>query len=128
MVTIASLIEAEAARVSDRPKIASVIYNRLANGMLLQFDSTTRYAVQNYNHPLLVSQLHSRSPWNTHTHAGLPPTPIDSPGLAALQAAAHPASTPYLFFFARKCGNGTVFDSTYSQFLADDARDAKRHC
>ncbi|HET9104891.1 MAG TPA: endolytic transglycosylase MltG [Solirubrobacteraceae bacterium] len=128
VVTIASLIEAEAARVSDRPKIASVIYNRLADGMLLQFDSTTRYAVQNYNRPLKVSQLHSNSPWNTHTHAGLPPTPIDSPGLAALQAAAHPANTPYLFFFARKCGDGTVFTSTYSQFLSDDAKDARRHC
>ena len=69
-----------------------------------------------------------RSPWNTHTHAGLPPTPIDSPGLAALQAAAHPANTPYLFFFARKCGGSTDFTATYSQFLTDGQKDAKRHC
>jgi UPF0755 protein len=117
VLTIASLIEAEADRERDRPLVASVIYNRLADGMLLQFDSTTRFATGNYNHPLTVSQLHSRSPWNTHTHTGLPPTPIDSPGLASIQAAAHPARTNYLFFFARPCNRGTVFASNYSQFL-----------
>jgi UPF0755 protein len=117
VLTIASLIEAEADRERDRPLVASVIYNRLADGMMLQFDSTTRFATGNYTRPLTVSQLHSRSPWNTHTHLGLPPTPIDSPGLASIQAAAHPARSNYLFFFARSCNRGTVFASNYSQFL-----------
>jgi UPF0755 protein len=117
VLTIASLIEAEADRERDRPLVASVIYNRLADGMMLQFDSTTRFATGNYTRPLTVSQLHSRSPWNTHTHLGLPPTPIDSPGLAAIQAAAHPARSSYLFFFARSCNRGTVFATNYSQFL-----------
>ncbi|MEO8967135.1 MAG: endolytic transglycosylase MltG [Solirubrobacteraceae bacterium] len=128
VVTIASLVEAEAANVRDRPLVASVVYNRLAAGMLLQFDSTTRYATGNYNNPLTVSELHSRSRWNTHTHLGLPPTPIDSPGLAALQAAAHPAQTNNLFFFARHCGGSTVFTATYSQFLNDEAKDQRHHC
>lgn len=128
VVTIASMVEAEAANVRDRPLVASVVYNRLAAGMLLQFDSTTRYATDNYSGPLTVSQLHSRSRWNTHTHLGLPPTPIDSPGLAALQAAAHPAHTNDLFFFARHCGGSTDFTATYSQFLSDEAKDQRHHC
>jgi UPF0755 protein len=128
VVTIASMVEAEAANARDRPLVASVVYNRLAAGMMLQFDSTTRYATGNYSGPITVSQLHSRSRWNTHTHLGLPPTPIDSPGLAALQAAAHPANTNDLFFFARRCGRGTDFTATYSQFLSDAAQDARRHC
>ncbi len=128
VLKVASLIEAEAATAGDRPRIASVIYNRLADGMMLQFDSTTRYATGNYNRPLTVSELHSRSPWNTHTHFGLPPTPIDSPGLASIQAAAHPAQTNYLFFFAKPCGRGTVFASNYSQFLNLGHKYAARHC
>jgi uncharacterized YceG family protein len=129
VLKIASLIEAEAAGQRDRPLIASVIYNRLADGMMLQFDSTTRYATGNFTGPLTVSQLHSPSPYNTHTHLGLPPTPIDSPGLAAIQAAAHPAKTNYLYFFTKPCNaGGSVYTSTYSRFeylLAVDRRD---HC
>jgi UPF0755 protein len=128
VLTIASLIEAEAASARDRPLVASVVYNRLAAGMELQFDSTTRYATGNYTRPITVSELHSPSPWNTHTHLGLPPTPIDSPGLAAINAAAHPAQTNYLFFFARRCGRGTAFAATYSRFLNLAAQDAQRPC
>ena len=128
VLTIASLIQAEAATARDRPLVASVIYNRLADGMMLQFDSTTRYATGNYTRPLTVSQLHSRSPWNTHTHLGLPPTPIDSPGLAAIEAAAHPARTNYLFFFTRPCGRGAVFASTYSQFLSQGSQNPAAAC
>jgi peptidoglycan lytic transglycosylase G len=105
-----------------------VIYNRLADGMMLQFDSTTRFATGNYTRPLTVSQLHSRSPWNTHTHVGLPPTPIDNPGLAAIQAAAHPARTDYLFFFTRPCGKGAVYASSYSQFLAQGSQNPGARC
>ncbi len=128
VLTVASLIEAEAASARDRPLVASVVYNRLAAGMELQFDSTTRYATGNYTRPITVSELHSSSPWNTHTHLGLPPTPIDSPGLAAINAAAHPAQTNYLFFFARRCGRGTAFAATYSRFLNLAAQDARRAC
>jgi UPF0755 protein len=118
VLIIASLIEAEAANEHDRLYVSSVIYNRLAQNMELQLDSTTRYATGNYGKPLTVSQLKSSSPWNTHTHQGLPPTPIDNPGLAAIEAAAHPASSNYLFFFAKPCGGNEVFAAKYSQFLA----------
>lgn len=128
VLTVASLIEAEAASDKARPLIASVIYNRLADHMMLQFDSTTQYATGNFTRPLTVSQLKSNSPYNTHTHFGLPPTPINSPGLASIQAAAHPARTHYLYFFAKPCSNQTVFASSYAQFQHLLAVDRRPHC
>jgi UPF0755 protein len=121
VLIVASMVEAEAATQHDRPLIASVIYNRLRLGMPLQIDATVRYAVDNYTSPITMSQLHSSSPWNTYVHRGLPPTPIDSPALASIQAAAHPASTSYLYFVVKPCGNGEhAFASSYSQFLQEE--------
>ena len=123
VLTIASLVQAEAETARDRPLIASVIYNRLRMGMPLQIDATTRFATGNYTKPLTDSQLNSSSPYNTRNRKGLPPGPIDSPGLASIQAAAHPARTNYLFFVVKPCGNGEhVFESSYSKFLADAQR------
>ena len=123
VLIIASLVQGEAATARDQPLIASVIYNRLRLGMPLQLDATTRYATGNYTKPLTQSQLNSRSPYNTRNHKGLPPTPIDNPGLAAIQAAAHPARTNFLYFVAKVCGNGSsVFESNYKQFQADVAK------
>jgi UPF0755 protein len=123
VLIVASMVEGETPTAHDRPLIASVIYNRLRDGMPLQIDSTVRYAVGNYKTPITQSQLSSRSPWNTYTHKGLPPTPIDNPGLSSIQAAAHPASTNYLYFVAKPCGNGaSLFASTYAQFQADNNR------
>jgi UPF0755 protein len=120
VLIIASMVQAEAATAHDRPLIASVIYNRLRLGMPLQIDATTRYATGNYTKPLTDSQLNSHSPYNTRIHKGLTPTPIDNPGLAAVQAAAHPAQTNFLYFVVKPCGNGEqVFTSSYKQFLAD---------
>jgi uncharacterized YceG family protein len=123
VLIVASMIEGEAQKASDRARVASVIYNRLRLGMPLQIDATTRYAANNYTSPLTAAQLNSRSPYNTRVHKGLPPTPIDNPGLAAIQAAAHPAHTGYLYFVVQPCGNGKeVFDSNYQQFLRDSQR------
>ncbi len=123
VLIIASMIEGEAATELDRRYVASVIYNRLRDGMPLQLDATTRYAVGNYTTPLTQSQLNSRSPYNTRNHLGLPPTPIDNPSLASMQAAADPASTNYLYFVVKPCGNGAeVFTGNYNAFLADEAK------
>jgi UPF0755 protein len=85
--------------------------------MPLQIDATTRYATGNYTRPLTVSELSSSSPYNTRIHKGLPPTPIDNPGMAAIQAAAHPANTNYLYFVVKPCGNGEqAFASSFQQF------------
>jgi UPF0755 protein len=123
VLIIASMVQAEAETVHDRPLVASVIYNRLARGMPLQIDATTRYATGNYTRPLTDSQLNSRSPYNTRIHTGLPPGPINSPGLASIEAAAHPANTTYLYFVVKPCGNGEhAFASTYSKFQAEVLR------
>ena len=118
VLTIASMVEAEAQTEHDRPLIASVIYNRLRDGMPLQIDATTRYATGNYTRPLTDSELNSPSPYNTRIHKGLPPTPIDNPGMASIEAAAHPAQTNYLYFVVKPCANGEqVFTGSYQQFL-----------
>ncbi len=123
VLIIASLIQGEARTPGDRARIASVILNRLRAHMPLQIDATVRYATDNYTAPITLSELHSPSPWNTYTHLGLPLTPINSPGLAAMQAAARPAHTNYLFFVVKPCGNGaSAFASTYAQFQVLEAR------
>jgi UPF0755 protein len=123
VVTIASMIEREAGVPKQRKLVASVIYNRLREGMTLGIDSTIRFATGNYEQPLTEKQLESNSPYNTRTHAGLPPGPINSPGLAAIQAAAHPAKTEYLFYVnnPNSCDELT-FAKTEEEFLADAAK------
>jgi UPF0755 protein len=123
VLVIASMIEREAQLPSDRPKISAVIYNRLHQGMPLGIDATLRYALNDWTHPLRVSQLQLNSPYNTRTRQGLPPTPIGNPGLSSIQAAAHPAHKPYLFYVVKPCGNGGhVFSSTEAKFQSDVAK------
>jgi peptidoglycan lytic transglycosylase G len=118
VLKIASIIEAEAGTAHDQPLVASVVYNRLKARMPLQMDATTRYATGNYTKPLTDSELNSSSPYNTRIHKGLPPTPISNPGLAAIEAAAHPRRTNYLYFVVKPCGNGqSVFTASYQDFL-----------
>jgi peptidoglycan lytic transglycosylase G len=117
VLIIASLIEREAAVSKERPLIASVIYNRLHDGLRLDIDATVRFLTGNWTKPLKVSELQNQSPYNTRVHTGLPPGPIGSPGLASIKAAAHPAKTNYLFYVAAVCGNGKhKFASTDAQF------------
>jgi UPF0755 protein len=119
VLTIASMIEREAGVPGQYKDVASVIYNRLHEGMPLGIDSTTRFATGNYTKPLTESELAIDSPYNTRTNAGLPPGPIDSPGLEAIEAAAHPAKTGYLFYVTTPgaCGKLT-FAKTEAEFEA----------
>jgi UPF0755 protein len=117
VLIIASLIEREAAVPKERPIIASVIYNRLRNDLRLDIDATVRFVTDNWTKPLRVSELENPSPYNTRVHAGLPPGPIGSPGLASIKAAARPARTDYLFYVAAVCGNGRhKFAATDAEF------------
>jgi UPF0755 protein len=117
VLKIASLISEEAELPKDLLRAAAVIYNRLRLNMDLGLDSTVAYATGNYG-TLTEKDLHSRSPWNTTNHPGLPPTPIDSPDLDAINAAAHPAKTNALYFINKVCGSGALrFTSDYQQFL-----------
>jgi UPF0755 protein len=99
VLTIASMVEKEAVAPDERPKIARVIYNRLHAGMPLGIDATVRYAFHvPGTQSLLESQLNSDNPYNTRKRVGLPPTPIANPGLASIQAAAHPVTGNWLYF------------------------------
>jgi len=123
VVTIASMIEHEAVSEGDRKKVGRVIYNRLHDGMPLGIDATTRFATGNYTEPLTESELAVDSPYNTRTHTGLPPGPIDSPGLASIEAAARPAKGDYLFYVVEPGAcNKLAFSKTEAEFEADVAR------
>jgi cell division protein YceG involved in septum cleavage len=123
VLTIASMIEHEAGLESQRKLVAAVIYNRLHVGMPLGIDATTRFATGNYTRPLTESELAVDSPYNTRTHTGLPPGPIDSPGLASIEAAADPAKADYLFYVAEPGACNTLaFSSTEAEFNADVER------
>ena len=99
VLTIASMVEKEAVAPEERPKIARVIYNRLHHRMKLGIDATVRYGFHvPGTESLRESQLNSDNPYNTRTRIGLPPTPIANPGLASIQAAAHPIAGDWLFF------------------------------
>ncbi|HEX5610622.1 MAG TPA: endolytic transglycosylase MltG [Solirubrobacterales bacterium] len=117
VLTIASMIEDEAGVASQRKLVASVIYNRLREGIPLGIDATIRFATGNYTEPLTESELAVDSPYNSRTNAGLPPGPINSPGLEAIQAAAHPAKTGYIYYVTDPgtCGKLT-FAKTEAEF------------
>ena len=119
VLTIASMVQREAGVSSQFKQVASVIYNRLHEGMPLGIDATIRFATGNYTKPLTESELATSSPYNTRTNAGLPPGPIGNPGLEAIEAAAHPAKTDYLFYVTTPgaCGRLT-FAKTEAEFEA----------
>ncbi|HEU0024897.1 MAG TPA: endolytic transglycosylase MltG [Thermoleophilaceae bacterium] len=126
VLVIASMVEREAQVPRERRLIASVIYNRLRQGIRLDIDATTRYAVGNWSEPLKVSELQSRSPYNTRVHAGLPPGPIGNPGLDSIEAAAHPARTGYLFYVVKPgtCGrhNFAETDAEFQRYVDEYER------
>jgi peptidoglycan lytic transglycosylase G len=118
VIVVASLLQAEGGKDSDFPKIARVIYNRLAAGMPLQFDSTVCYGLGKFCTRATDADLASTSPYNTYKYKGLPPGPIDSPGDAAIQAALHPATGAWLYFVTvNPKTHLTEFADTYPQFL-----------
>jgi UPF0755 protein len=113
LLTLASIVEKETGRASDRPLISAVFHNRLKMGMRLQTDPTVIYGMGDaFDGNLRRVDLRTDTPYNTYTRAGLPPTPIAMPGKAALMAAIDPASSNAIYFVAK--GDGT---SHFSQSL-----------
>ena len=106
LVTLASIIQAEARRVEEMPTISAVYHNRLRLGYRLQADPTVLYALGGRRDRLLYAAIDSvaDNPYNTYTQRGLPPGPISAPGEAAIHAALYPADESYLYFVARADG------------------------
>jgi UPF0755 protein len=124
VVTIASLVEKEAAQEKERELIAAVYRNRLKIGMGLQADPTVIYALQKagrYDGNLRREDLEHDSPYNTYKHAGLPPGPIAAPRKASLQAALAPADVPYIYFVSRNDGS-----HVFARTLAEHNRNVRQ--
>lgn len=111
-VIVASLVEREAKLARDRPLVAEVVYNRLARGMRLQIDATVLYALGPGHQSLTAADLGIQSPYNTYLVGGLPPGPIADPGLAALEAALHPARGNYLYYVVVAADGQEAFSTT----------------
>ena len=132
LMTVASLVEGEAARDEDRGKVARVIYNRLEGDEtdgLLQIDAAVNYGLhQKLGVGLTTAQLQQDTPYNTYTRPGLPPTPIEAPGDAAIAAAANPTSGGWYYYVTTNLRTGeTKFATTYDQFLGYK-RELERYC
>jgi UPF0755 protein len=123
VLTIASMVEGEAQVSSERPLVAAVIYNRLHAHMPLGIDATLRYGLHvPPTESLTQSELQDPTPYNTRVHDGLPPTPINNPGMAALEAAAHPAHVDYLYFVRKPDHRHHYFTANYQDFLQHEAQ------
>ena len=120
VVTLASIVEGEAAVDADRPLVAAVYRNRLRIGMALQADPTVQYAIQlatGQRKPRLYEKDYTfESPYNTYLHPGLPPGPVGAPSRKSIQATLAPAPVPYLYFVAGP-DRAHIFSRTYAEHL-----------
>ncbi|MDX3644850.1 endolytic transglycosylase MltG [Streptomyces sp. MB09-02B] len=119
-VTIASIIQAEAATEEDMGRVARVVFNRLERGMPLQMDSTINYALNRSTLNTTVDDTKIDSPYNSYRRMGLPPTPIANPGQAAMRAAVNPTPGNWLYFVTVKPGD-TRFTANYQEHLRNVA-------
>ena len=123
VLKIASMIQGEVAVPSENKLVAAVIYNRLRLGMTLGIDATLRYGLRlKPGQTITQSELLSDNPYNTRKYPGLPPTPIDNPGAAAIEAAAHPANVDYLYYLKIPHSKRSYFTASYQDFLNHKAQ------
>ncbi len=122
LLTLASIVEAETPLDPEKPVVASVYLNRLKKKMRLQADPTVQYALGGAARRLYYKDLATDSPYNTYSHAGLPPGPICSPGAAAILAVLNPANTGFLYFVAT--GKGGHY---FSESLAEHAKNIQKY-
>lgn len=121
LLTVASLIEREAANEAEKPIIASVIYNRIRTGMPLQIDATIQYARGEQKENLSLADLEVDSPYNTYQNTGLPPGPIASPSLSSIEAAVNPDETEFIYYVITPDGGDHFFTDNYDEFLVAKA-------
>lgn len=118
ILVIASMVEREAQDPTEAPQVSAVIHNRLRTNMPLGIDATVRYGLNKPTGPLLQSELDRDTPYNTRLHAGIPPTPIASPGAAAIRAALEPADSKALWFVRLADCRHHFFTEDYNEFQA----------
>ena len=121
VVTMASIVEKEATSTVDRQIIAGILWKRLANNIALQVDPPFFYYLNKTSEQLTVTDLAADSPYNLYKHTGLTPTPIDNPGIDALQATLNASSTKYFFYLSDRKGN-MHYATTYEAHLANKAK------
>jgi UPF0755 protein len=114
ILTLASIIEKEAATKEERQVISSVFHNRLNIKMALEADPTIKYVLERPSKTVYFNQLKVKSLYNTYLNRGLPPGPICNPGLSSIKAAIYPAKTDYLYFVAKKDGSH-IFSATWQE-------------
>ena len=115
VITLASVIEREAANEAEHKKVAGVFYNRIKDGMKLQSCATVQYILKERKPVLTIADTEINSPYNTYLNEGLPPGPIASPGKSAIDAALWPEEHDYYYFVAKADGNGHVFSKTFAE-------------
>jgi UPF0755 protein len=120
VIISASVVEKEGYYAINMPKVARVIYNRLANGMPLQMDSTVLYALGQDGGPVTSQDLKIQSPYNTYLNTGLPPTPICMPSPTAMKAAVNPPAGAWLYFVLTQKNGVMSFSDTYAEQLANE--------
>jgi UPF0755 protein len=118
VLTLASIIQAEARLSGEMPLVSAVYHNRLRNGIRLEADPTVAYAMGGYKGRLYYKDLEIESPYNTYEHAGLPPGPICAPGKASIEAALYPDTTCRAVYFVAKGDGGHIFSLTLEEHLA----------
>lgn len=123
-VILASLVEGEAKTEEDRPIIAGLYLNRIRKGMLLQADPTIQYILPDGPRRLLYEDLKIDNPYNTYRYKGLPPTPINNPGRASLEAALNPQTSEYIYMVAKGDGSG---EHTFTRTLSEHQKAVNRY-
>lgn len=115
IITLASVIEREAADASEHKKVAGVFYNRIKDGMNLQSCATVQYILKERKPVLSIKDTEIDSPYNTYKYSGLPVGPVASPSKSSIEAALYPESHDYYYFVAKADGKGHVFSKTFSE-------------
>ena len=115
VITLASIIEREAATVAEQPKVGGVFRNRIDDGMKLQSCATVQYILEERKSVLSVSDTQIDSPYNTYLYSGLPAGPVASPGKSAIEAALYPEQHDYYYFVAKADGSAHIFSRTFEE-------------
>ena len=115
VVTLASIVEREAANVAEHKKVAGVFYNRIKTGMNLESCATVQYVLKERKPVLSIADTKIDSPYNTYKYSGLPVGPVASPSLSAIEAVLYPEQHDYYFFVAKSDGSGHVFSRTFEE-------------